>query len=163
MKKSWIMVSLLIVIGVAAAAYSFVFEHNPCVGDRSYDCLVAQHQIIAADISWTQQIQPIPVTPQTQKINIPAAKKITPSYVPKSVVLDTTLADQEAAAKLAKQKADAQILATQQAATKLAADQAAAAQLAQQQADALAAQQAAALAAQQAAAQPVVHEQEHDD
>lgn len=136
MKQSWIAMSILIAGGVYASWYAFVSTHNPCVWDRSYECLFGQDEVQIAELTWQTLTWQDLSTPDTseQIVVISTQNQLSQSTSVQSDTPDTILAAQEAAA-----------LEKQQAAT-------------------LAAQQAAALAAQQANKnRDDDHEEEDDD
>ncbi|MEI6426279.1 MAG: hypothetical protein WCO66_02890 [Candidatus Absconditabacteria bacterium] len=119
MKKSWMLLSAIVPIGVGALAYSFMSIQNPCVWDRSYECIYGQQQIQKNQTGGTTVQQPIMIQKIVEELFD------TGTELQEEPTINISLADQEATAQQAKKEAEAQKLVLEQAAAKLAAQQAA--------------------------------------
>ncbi len=113
------LLSAIVPIGVWALAYSFMSIQNPCVWDRSYECIYWQQQIQKNQTWWTTVQQPIMIQKIVEELFD------TGTELQEEPTINISLADQEATAQQAKKEAEAQKLVLEQAAAKLAAQQAA--------------------------------------
>ena len=120
MKQSRIILSIIIVGGVSAWWYALVSTLNPCAWDRSYECLFGEDANNTISLSW-QQMPGIWSITTTQNIQTNTDTDDQKTLAP--TIADQVEEDQEAAAKKAKEEADAQRAIFEKATADLAAQQ----------------------------------------